>query len=205
MSIVKLLSVELLIGKFSYDVFCDTLTIYRMITSNENIEIENTKENTVLEETTETDLSSDIDAQRQTIKEKHSKIDNEYNKDPYPGTKMTKGSSINNTTYRSTQQSQYEKGFQSNNKDIDGGMYKYRDTQWVAILENTGGPRGRAIAKLGEFLKKKKAANDTLGAVTLADDLLRGWKDTELEHLTMLLNDGWDQSLGELLRCAIIL
>ena len=176
-----------------------------MITSNENIEKDNATENTVLEEIIETNLSSDIDAQSQTIKEKYSKIDNEYNKDLYLGNRMTKGSSINNTTYRSDRQSQYEKGFQGNNKDIDGGMYKYRDTQWVAILENTGGARGRAIAKLGEFLKKKKAANDTLGAVTLADDLLRGWKDTELEHLTMLLNDGWDQSLGELLRCAIIL
>jgi len=176
-----------------------------MITSNENIEQKNTVENAVLKENFEKEPSTTIDEQSHTVKQKFTEIDNEYNKDLYLGNKMTKGTSINNTSYRSPQQSHYEKGFPTNNKDIDGGMYKYRDSQWVAILENTGGPRGRAISKLGEYLKNKKAANDTLGAITLADDLLRGWKDTELEHLTMLLNDGWDKSLGELLRCAVIL
>jgi|688.fasta_scaffold514499_3 hypothetical protein len=117
-----------------------------------------------------------------------------------------KGKNINGELYKSVGNEKINKTFSKKEYRIgEGGLSIDREDHWIDILKRTGGKKGIAVVTLSELLMKRKTTNDRLKAVGIAEDLLTGWSETELEHLTMLIEDGWDRSIGELLRYSVML
>jgi hypothetical protein len=71
------------------------------------------------------------------------------------------------------------------------------------VLETAAGPvRGKAYVALARWLTSAGLCEDVLGGAELAADLLGVEADTACEALTVLIADGWERTLGELLACA---
>jgi hypothetical protein len=76
------------------------------------------------------------------------------------------------------------------------------DDQWLAAISRIGGVRGEAVVGLSRFLRRRRHSSTALAAVALAEDLTATLNVAACENLLVLLNDGWDQSLAQLLDCA---
>lgn len=76
------------------------------------------------------------------------------------------------------------------------------DDQWLAAISRIGGVRGEAVVGLSRFLRRRRHSTTALAAVSLAEDLTVTLSIAACENLLVLLNDGWDQSLAQLLDCA---
>lgn len=62
--------------------------------------------------------------------------------------------------------------------------------------------RGKAVDMLTRFLVRTHRCPDLVCAAELATDLLEVEETSTLEMLAVLLADGWEGTLGELLACA---
>lgn len=95
----------------------------------------------------------------------------------------------------------YNKTYEAKNR-VRGYVITPEDNRWLDLLKEIAGERGEACVALAKFLISKSHSESSISAVKLAKELLEQFDSRSCENISVLLGDGWDQSVGALLDCA---
>lgn len=95
----------------------------------------------------------------------------------------------------------FNKAYESK-KRVNRYVITLEESQWLELIKEVAGERGEACIELAKYLISKSHSQSAIAAVRLAKELIDQFDSKSCENISVLLNDGWDQSVGALLDCA---